>query len=401
MSVRQMSIVWELDLDELEQAVLLVLADHADDDGRHSRPSVPRIVWKTGIGKRTVQRILKSFVERGFLVVARKGGGRLATEYRLELDAAPRKMSFDEWKRLSEEEQRRIRQNTRARRQDDQPNEGCHSDTSQNRGKAAEGCHRDTAAVTPRSHGSSDTQESPQPSLTTLEPSLPPTAVAVTPAGGDSGGSDRPAEASESEPRPATLPDDWPRLEEEAAREWMAEIADAHPYLLMFSGSRRRAVRASLTSLIEARVPHVWTDATGNRVPWRIRPAAWELALGIAAREGGRLENIIRLVALPQLLDPFQVRKSSDGSGAGAGAAAEGVLSKVDLPTNLSADAAKRIRDWVAANPEEAAQIVEEGFVHPKYGGAARVESDRRVRAGHWAVIEITRRARELESSAA
>lgn len=54
-----MTMVWELDVPNNFQSVLLVLADFADDDGTNAYPSVDRISWKTGYSERQVQRILR------------------------------------------------------------------------------------------------------------------------------------------------------------------------------------------------------------------------------------------------------------------------------------------------------------------------------------------------------
>ena len=80
--------VWELDLDAPKKLVLLAMADHADHEGRHVRPSLPLIAWKTGYSPRQVQRIVHELVAIGILHVERIGTGRgHPTHYRICLEA--------------------------------------------------------------------------------------------------------------------------------------------------------------------------------------------------------------------------------------------------------------------------------------------------------------------------
>lgn len=75
MSVRVQSHVWDLDLPTTEKMVLLILADHADDEGQNAWPSVARIARKASISERQVQRILRSLCDSGFIAVERQAGG--------------------------------------------------------------------------------------------------------------------------------------------------------------------------------------------------------------------------------------------------------------------------------------------------------------------------------------
>ncbi len=76
-----------------EKIVLLKLADHAHPDGTHVYPSVSYISGKTGISGRQVQRYLKSFVERGILVITghEHGGRNSPREYKFTFQFAPKK----------------------------------------------------------------------------------------------------------------------------------------------------------------------------------------------------------------------------------------------------------------------------------------------------------------------
>lgn len=75
MSVRQMAMVWELDLPKPEKFLLLALADHADHEGRNVYPGVNLLAWKTGDTRRTVQRLLRRLEARGLIEAVRPGGG--------------------------------------------------------------------------------------------------------------------------------------------------------------------------------------------------------------------------------------------------------------------------------------------------------------------------------------
>ena len=96
MSIKLMSQVWELDLDHGLQSIMLALADHADDDGSRVFPSIAYVAWKTGYSPNQARRIMHDLTERGILIaVAHQEGGRgLATEYRLDLGKATKKVAF-------------------------------------------------------------------------------------------------------------------------------------------------------------------------------------------------------------------------------------------------------------------------------------------------------------------
>ena len=70
-----MSQVWDIDLPTSEKMVLLVIADHADDEGTNSWPSVATIARKASISPRQAQRLIKSLSESGLLSVEDQAGG--------------------------------------------------------------------------------------------------------------------------------------------------------------------------------------------------------------------------------------------------------------------------------------------------------------------------------------
>lgn len=66
MSIRVMTQVWELKLQDSHKFVLLAFADHANDEGV-CYPSVGRIGWKCGLSVRQVQRIASDLRRAGLL----------------------------------------------------------------------------------------------------------------------------------------------------------------------------------------------------------------------------------------------------------------------------------------------------------------------------------------------
>ena len=75
MSIRIMSDVWLADLGTTEKIVLLVIADHASDDGGNAWPSQATIARKASLSIRTVQRVINDLEEAGWLWKDRHAGG--------------------------------------------------------------------------------------------------------------------------------------------------------------------------------------------------------------------------------------------------------------------------------------------------------------------------------------
>lgn len=75
MSIRLMSDVWRTDLPTVEKMVLLVIADHANDEGTQSYPSQATIATKASVSIRTVQRAVNSLCALGFVRVFKHSGG--------------------------------------------------------------------------------------------------------------------------------------------------------------------------------------------------------------------------------------------------------------------------------------------------------------------------------------
>ena len=96
MSVKQMGLVWELNLPPNQKIVLLALADHADDDGGNVYPSIKRTAWKTGYNERQVQRILSELRESGLIeqVANAEGGRGKTTRYQLYLEKGDKLSPF-------------------------------------------------------------------------------------------------------------------------------------------------------------------------------------------------------------------------------------------------------------------------------------------------------------------
>ena len=75
MSIRLMSDVWRTNLPTTEKMVLLVIADHANDEGTQSYPSQATIAEKASISIRTVQRAVNTLVSEGYIRMFKHSGG--------------------------------------------------------------------------------------------------------------------------------------------------------------------------------------------------------------------------------------------------------------------------------------------------------------------------------------
>ena len=75
MSIRIISEVWKTQLPISEKMVLLVIADHASDDGSNAWPSQATIAAKSSLSLRTVQRCINNLVKAGYLRVEKHAGG--------------------------------------------------------------------------------------------------------------------------------------------------------------------------------------------------------------------------------------------------------------------------------------------------------------------------------------
>lgn len=97
MSIRQILQVWEHEFSHPHQAVMLALADHAHEDGTGIKPSIIRIVWKTGYSERSVQNIMSQLRQLGVLVVTVPATHNTPNEYRFDWSVATLKPSFDDF----------------------------------------------------------------------------------------------------------------------------------------------------------------------------------------------------------------------------------------------------------------------------------------------------------------
>jgi hypothetical protein len=75
MSIRLMSEVWRTDLPTVEKMVLLVIADHANDEGTEAWPSQATIAKKASVSIRTVQRAVNNLCKEGYLRMEKHKGG--------------------------------------------------------------------------------------------------------------------------------------------------------------------------------------------------------------------------------------------------------------------------------------------------------------------------------------
>lgn len=86
--------VWNLDLPQNEQSVLLALADHADHTGGNVFPSNGLVAWKIGVSEDTVRRAKRKLEERNILVKINERVGR-TTVYRIDIAAGQQKPAYN------------------------------------------------------------------------------------------------------------------------------------------------------------------------------------------------------------------------------------------------------------------------------------------------------------------
>ncbi len=84
-----------------QQAVLMAMAEHANDDGSRCFPSVDLIAWKAGYKPRNVADIIRELRKAGVIEEVAPATGTRPTEYALHLDRAPKKLTFEEWQKLN------------------------------------------------------------------------------------------------------------------------------------------------------------------------------------------------------------------------------------------------------------------------------------------------------------
>jgi len=94
MSIRLMASVWQCDFDHGQQAVMLAMADHADDNGDNCYPSIPLIAWKTGYSERQVSRVMHGLTALGVLVVVKAATNKRPAEYAIRLEKAAQKPKY-------------------------------------------------------------------------------------------------------------------------------------------------------------------------------------------------------------------------------------------------------------------------------------------------------------------
>ena len=77
MSIKLMSEIWKTKLPTSEKMVLLLIADHASDDGTEAWPSQRLIAEKASLTIRTVQRCVNNLQKEGWLHLEKRAGGSL------------------------------------------------------------------------------------------------------------------------------------------------------------------------------------------------------------------------------------------------------------------------------------------------------------------------------------
>lgn len=74
MSITASKWAWEQKISPSEKLVLLVIADHADDQGGSAFPSLERMAQRTGLSRRTVIRAVQALANAGLVAVGKMRG---------------------------------------------------------------------------------------------------------------------------------------------------------------------------------------------------------------------------------------------------------------------------------------------------------------------------------------
>lgn len=90
-------VIEECDVSRPQQAVLLAMAENANDDGTRCYPSVDLIAWKAGYKPRNVVIHIRELRAMNILEVVAEATAQRPTEYRIHLANAPQKQTFEEW----------------------------------------------------------------------------------------------------------------------------------------------------------------------------------------------------------------------------------------------------------------------------------------------------------------
>ena len=81
-----MADVWDSTIDDSTHvAVLVCLANFADDDGTNCFPGIARVARMTRYSKRTVMRAVAALVKQDWLRIVQRGSGRLSTGYHINV----------------------------------------------------------------------------------------------------------------------------------------------------------------------------------------------------------------------------------------------------------------------------------------------------------------------------
>lgn len=85
MSIKLMSLAWEMDIPSTEKMVLLCLCDYADENGRSCYPAISTLAKRTSKNARTVQRALRWLENSG--ICNSRGRAGTSTDYTINLAA--------------------------------------------------------------------------------------------------------------------------------------------------------------------------------------------------------------------------------------------------------------------------------------------------------------------------
>lgn len=97
--------IWDYEFTQAEQSVLQAMADHAKDDGSDCVPGLRRVAYKARLSERHVRRVWRDLEKRGILLLESEGIGRgHVAKYRICLDNAKRRPSFEQWVEIEKQD---------------------------------------------------------------------------------------------------------------------------------------------------------------------------------------------------------------------------------------------------------------------------------------------------------
>jgi hypothetical protein len=101
MSIRLISEARNLKLEAKEKFILMLMADHANDEGTHCFPSIRRLEHDSGYSKNTVMAIIGKLKKKGIVELVQKGNQTMPNQYHIDTSKGEKLPKFEpsKWSR--------------------------------------------------------------------------------------------------------------------------------------------------------------------------------------------------------------------------------------------------------------------------------------------------------------